>query len=48
MLTLISTPSVEIEAPEDMDWTLDGEHEPGRPHCSVRNLHSSVEIILNS
>ena len=48
MLTLVSTPWVEIEAPEDMDWTLDGEHEPGISHCKVQNLHSAVQVILNS
>ncbi len=46
MLTLVSTPSVEIEAPEDMDWTLDGEYEKGASHCSVTNLHSAVTMIL--
>lgn len=47
MLTFVSTSAVEIEAPEDMDWTLDGEYEPGSAHCTVRNLHSAVNIILN-
>lgn len=46
MLTLISTPSVEVEAPEDMDWTLDGEFQAGAPHFSVTNCHSAVNIIL--
>ncbi len=48
MLTFISTPSVEIEAPEDMDWTLDGEHEAGASHCTVKNIHSGIRVILNS
>lgn len=48
MLTLVSTSRLEIEAPEDMDWTLDGEHEPGCAHCTVENIHSAVQVILNS
>lgn len=48
MLTLTSTERVEIEAPEDMDWTLDGEHEGGAAHCTVENLHSAVNVITNS
>ena len=47
MLTLVSTPSVEIEAPEDMSWTLDGEFAPGAAHCSVVNLHNAVNVITN-
>lgn len=46
MLTMISTPSAEIEAPEDMDWTLDGEFQPGATHVSVFNCHSAVNMIL--
>ena len=36
MLTFTSARSVEIEAPEDMDWTLDGEREPGSARCRAR------------
>ncbi len=46
MLTLVSTPSVEIEAPADMDWTLDGEFQKGSTHCSVINCHSAINLIL--
>ena len=46
MLTLLSTPSVKIEAPEDMDWTLDGEFQEGSTNCSVVNCHSAINIIL--
>ena len=45
MLTFTSTRSVEIEAPEDMDWTLDGEREPGRAHCRAENLHDAIRIV---
>lgn len=46
MLTFVSTPSVEIEAPEDLNWTLDGEFQKGSSHCSVINCHSAINIIL--
>lgn len=45
MLTFTSTRSVEIEAPEDMDWTLDGEREPGSAHCRAENLHDAIRIV---
>ena len=46
MLTFVSTPTVEIDAPEDMDWTLDGEFQKGSEHCSIVNCHSAINIIL--
>jgi YegS/Rv2252/BmrU family lipid kinase len=48
MLTFLSTPSLTIEAPEDMDWTLDGEYEKGHTLCTVTNLHSEINMILNT
>lgn len=47
MLTLTSTQSVEIEAPAEMSWTLDGEYAEGSEHCSVANLHDAVHILTN-
>ena len=47
MLTLTSTERVEIEAPADMDWTLDGEHADGAALCTVENLRSAVNVITN-
>lgn len=46
MLTFTSTHFVEIEAPEDMDWTLDGEQETGRSHCTAENLHDAIRIMV--
>ncbi len=46
MLTLVSSSTVLVETAEDLDWTLDGEHEKGRPFCTVTNLHSAVNLIL--
>lgn len=48
MLTMVSTPAVRIEAPEDMDWTLDGEHESGHALCEVLNLHSAVNVMIHT
>lgn len=45
MITFLSTPSVTITAPEDMDWTLDGEREPGRASIEAKNLHHAVRIL---
>lgn len=45
MLTFTSASSVAIEAPEDMDWTLDGERAEGRAHCTAENLHDAISII---
>ncbi len=45
LLTFTSASRVGIEAPENMDWTLDGEREPGRAHCTAENLHDAVTII---
>lgn len=47
MLTMASSARVEIEAPEDMDWTLDGERADGAAHCTVENVHSAVNVITN-
>ena len=45
MVTLKSTARLEIEAPADMDWTLDGEHQPGCAHCTVENLHNAIYLV---
>lgn len=47
MLTFTSARRVEIEAPENMDWTLDGEREPGRTHCTATNLHDAIRIVTH-
>ena len=48
MLTLTSTERVEIEAPPEMEWSLDGEQADGAAHCIVENLHSAVTVITHS
>ena len=38
---------LEIDAPADMDWTLDGEQAKGQAHCVAENLHNAVKVIVN-
>ena len=45
MLTLAVASRLEIEAPADMDWTLDGEKSDGTAHYVVENLHNAVNVI---
>ncbi len=45
MITFLSTTSVVIAPPQDMDWTLDGEHEPSHDRVEVQNLHHAIQII---
>lgn len=47
MLTFVSAPRMEVEAPADMDWTLDGERAQGAAHCVIENLHSEIHVITN-
>lgn len=44
MLTFIKADRLEITAPKDMDWTLDGEKENGHEHISVQCLHNAARI----
>lgn len=45
-ISFCSAAAVSITAPENMDWTLDGEWEPGHAHCKVENLHSAIRLLL--
>ena len=45
MMTFLSTDRVEIAAPADMDWTLDGEREPAHSQISVKCHHRVLHII---
>lgn len=45
MITFLNTERAKITAPADMDWTLDGEREPGHETVEVENLHHAVRII---
>ncbi|MBP3634787.1 MAG: YegS/Rv2252/BmrU family lipid kinase [Oscillospiraceae bacterium] len=45
MLTFRNTSSVQIHAQPEMDWTLDGEHEPGHEQVQVQCVHKAIRII---
>ena len=45
MMTFLSTPGVKITAPEDMDWTLDGEREPGHGSIEISCLQHAFSLI---
>ena len=46
MITFRSAERVRITASEDMDWTLDGEREPGhREPVQVENLHHGITLM---
>lgn len=44
MLTFVKTDRLSIDAPENMDWTLDGERECGKKHINVECLHHAVRV----
>lgn len=44
MLTFVNTARVSVTAPEDMPWTLDGEHEPGHRQIEVSCLHHAIQV----
>lgn len=45
MLTFRTASSIKIYADADMDWTLDGEYEPGHEEIEVKNLCRAVSLI---
>lgn len=46
MITLASAAQVTVTAPEDMDWTLDGEFARGQETIVVRNLHNAIHLLM--
>ena len=45
MLTFHSTNRLNITADKTIDWTLDGEHEPGHEQITVENRHNAFRLI---
>ena len=45
MITFLTASRVRITASADMDWTLDGEREPGHERVEVNNLHHAIQLI---
>jgi len=48
MITFINTDRVTVTAPEDMDWTLDGEKETGRERINIECLHNAVRVCCRN
>lgn len=46
MLTMACVQRVQVEAPAQMDWTLDGERAEGCERYEIENLHHAVRVIL--
>ena len=45
MMTFLSTESVKVSAPANLDWTIDGEREPGKETVSITCLQHAVKVI---
>ncbi len=45
-LSFCTASAVQVYAPADMDWTLDGERAQGGESFRVENLHSAIRLIM--
>lgn len=45
-ITFFSSDRVDIIAPEDMPWTLDGEYQEGADKIRVENVHNAIRMML--
>lgn len=45
MMTFLSTESLKISAPGDMDWTIDGERELGKEKIAVECLQHALRVV---
>ena len=45
LITFVQASKIKIEAPSDMDWTLDGEYEKGTAEITIENFRKAVKII---
>lgn len=45
MITFLNTASVKISAPEEMDWTLDGEQQSGCSQVDIHCLHHAIQVL---
>lgn len=46
-ISFFSSSNLEIEADENMPWTLDGEYQKGSSHINVKNLESGIKIMVS-
>ncbi len=47
-MTFLSTESVKVFASETMDWTLDGERQPGVGQTDIRCVHNAVRVMTGA
>ena len=45
MLTFVTSKRFEIDIPEAVDWSLDGEYQKGVQHIVIENKHCAVNLI---
>ena len=45
-ISFFSSSSMEIEAPEDMPWTLDGEYQEPCTSISISNVYNAIQLML--
>lgn len=45
MITLVNTSQVQVTAPEEMPWTLDGEQEPGHQQITATCLEHAIRVF---
>ena len=45
VITFCSASKITVTAPEDMNWTLDGEMEPGHSEVVINNLHHAIRLM---
>ena len=45
-ITFFSAESMKISASDTMDWTLDGERQPGVSETEIRCVHKAVELVM--
>ena len=45
VITFCSASNITVTAPPEMNWTLDGEMEPGHETIHVKNLHHAIRLM---
>lgn len=45
MITFLSASRLEVTAPPDMPWTLDGEKAEGSEHIVIENRHQAIRLV---
>ncbi|MDD7719645.1 MAG: diacylglycerol kinase family lipid kinase [Eubacteriaceae bacterium] len=48
LISFFSSGDLEIEAPEDMPWSLDGEYQEGNEKIHIKNIKSAIKLITKN